>query len=259
MRRLLHILVFTLSLSSLGKGAGAAPSLMESRATFESANQTYLRGDFAVARDIYLELLEQWPNDAVLYYNLGNTQMQLDEPGWAVWCYEMALLLRPGWREDTHNLRLAQPTDPAPANFLDRAIHWARDDVAPWRWSWLAVLMWALTLSAASGALLIERPALSRGLWRLTGFSALLMVVALASLMVQRGERQTSPPSIVVEGDTQVRSGPGEEAGSIMGSLPAGTRVWQVSAPLATGWVKVQMGDGPVGFVDQAALRELKL
>jgi hypothetical protein len=44
-----------------------------------------------------------------------------------------------------------------------------------------------------------------------------------------------------------------------MGSLPAGTRVWQVSAPLATGWVKVQMGDGPVGFVDQAALRELKL
>jgi tetratricopeptide (TPR) repeat protein len=238
--------------------AAAGPSVVQGHADFEEANLAYLHSDYETARERYRALVERWPYDPVLHYNLANAHMRLGEAGWAVWRYEMALRLKPGWREAMHNLALARPSAPATGTLLARPVVWARDEVPPQQWSWVAAVAWAVAILAASGALLLEGKR-RRLLWRLTALGAVIIVLASAALLIQRAERRTNPPSIVVAAASPVRSGPGPEAGNVMGELPGGTRVWEVGRPTPSGWVKIRTEGGQLGFVDREALRQLKL
>ena len=94
--------------------APAGPSVVQGHADFEEANLAYLHSDYETARERYRALVERWPYDPVLHYNLANAHMRLGEAGWAVWRYEMALRLRPGWREARHAETRLRTISPSP-------------------------------------------------------------------------------------------------------------------------------------------------
>jgi tetratricopeptide (TPR) repeat protein len=256
MRRLLTLALLW-SLTSLGARAGL--SVTQARETFEQANREYLDGHFERAEDLYRQLIAICPQDPVLYFNLGNTCDRLGKRGWAVWCFEKALLLRPGWAEARHNLSLVQPAAPPAESVMVKPFLWARDSVAPQIWSWLTVGCWAVFLLAAGIAVLLGPSGQRRALWRLTALAGVLMIFGLVALALQHAERQTHPPSIVVADSAAVRSGAGPDAGSRMGSLPAGTRVWPMDQPSDSGWVKIRTESGQLGFVDQSTLQDLAI
>ncbi|MBN1477607.1 tetratricopeptide repeat protein [Candidatus Sumerlaeota bacterium] len=258
MKRLIALLT---ALVSLGASISAAVSVTELQLTFDRANDAHLAGNHEEAVDLYEQLLEICPSDPVLLFNLGSARAALGQMGQAVWCYEMALRARPGWDEAEHNLALVRPSAPPTGSLLMRPVLWARQEVAPQLWSWVAVGAWALVLLGLGGwlALAPERVALRRALRRLTALGAMAMVIALVALALQRVDRRTHPPSIVVADSTPVRTAPGPEAGSPMGDLPGGTRLWEMDEPAPSGWVKIRTESGELGFVDQTTLRRLAL
>jgi tetratricopeptide (TPR) repeat protein len=258
---MIRLIALLASLLTLGAFASAAVSVTDLQLTFDRANDAHLAGDHEEAVEIYEQILEICPSDPVLLYNLGSARAALGQMGQAVWCYEMALRARPGWDEAEHNLALVRPSAPPTGSLLMRPVHWARHEVAPQVWSWVAVGAWALALLTLAGwlALPTERETLRRALRRLTALGAVAMVIALVALALQRVDRRTHPPSIVIAASTPVRTAPGPEAGSPMGDLPGGTRLWEVDEPAPSGWVKIRTESGELGFVDRATLRRLAL
>lgn len=94
----------------LGKGSAQAASLEE---TQSQALQHYQKGEFAQAADLYLQLIEAYPDHASLYHNLGSALYRNGEEGAAVAAYLRATQLRPRDPDFKYNLNflLARNTD----------------------------------------------------------------------------------------------------------------------------------------------------
>ena len=75
---------------------------------WQKGNKFYTQKQYDSAAYYYEQLAAQKPNDAILYYNLGNTYYKLNEIGPAVLNYERALQLDPGNKDAEDNLILTQ-------------------------------------------------------------------------------------------------------------------------------------------------------
>jgi tetratricopeptide (TPR) repeat protein len=95
------ILVVFIALSSLlpARAAETSPEAM-----FQSANAAYQKGDYALARESYEQILRQGLGSPALYYNLGNAFHRLNQPGPARLWYERALREAPGDPDVRYNL-----------------------------------------------------------------------------------------------------------------------------------------------------------
>lgn len=85
-----------------GADATRAPDATTQR--FAEANRLYVEGDYAGARALYLELVEQGYHTLPVYYNLGNACAQLGDAGLAVLYYRRALLIAPRHADTRFNL-----------------------------------------------------------------------------------------------------------------------------------------------------------
>ncbi len=97
----------------------------ESSAVFTQALQSFKQGELAKSRDSFLQLLTAHPDDPVLLYNLGLTEMTDQHPGRALAYWRKALYLDPGFSPAVAGLtQLAQlkKFDFTPS--LTEQIHW---------------------------------------------------------------------------------------------------------------------------------------
>ncbi|HUH03365.1 MAG TPA: tetratricopeptide repeat protein [Kofleriaceae bacterium] len=90
-----------LALGSDARPATAAP-------TYADANQAYLTGDWSSASQQYAALVEAGIVHPHLYYNLGNAYFRQGQLGPAIYNYERALRLDPGFDDARANLALAR-------------------------------------------------------------------------------------------------------------------------------------------------------
>jgi tetratricopeptide (TPR) repeat protein len=74
---------------------------------YNEANQLYRGGEFAKARDKYLQSIDGGLVEAHCYYNLGNACFKVDRLGEAILWYERALKLAPRDQDVQANLRFA--------------------------------------------------------------------------------------------------------------------------------------------------------
>lgn len=79
----------------------------EAQALFVAANQDYQHGDYEKAAEGYAKLIEEGYNGPSLFYNLGNCQLRMGNPGQAVLNYERARILKPRDADIEYNLALA--------------------------------------------------------------------------------------------------------------------------------------------------------
>ncbi len=82
-------------------------SLFASAATLQQAEEAYRQGRFASALSTYEELLQTYPNDPHLYYNIGNCYFKMGTKGLALANYYRAFRLAPRDADIRHNLNLA--------------------------------------------------------------------------------------------------------------------------------------------------------
>lgn len=76
-------------------------------ADFQTAEQDYRDGHFAAALGAYEELLQTYPNNPFLYYNIGNCYFKMGSTGLAAANYYRAFRLAPREADIRYNLNLA--------------------------------------------------------------------------------------------------------------------------------------------------------
>lgn len=93
-RAIIRILIFALSLTAPAHAANP----------FAEANAAYEAGNFATARELYLDAVRSGPLTDHLFFNLGNTEYRLNHPGPAALAWERALVINPAHPEAAANL-----------------------------------------------------------------------------------------------------------------------------------------------------------
>jgi len=218
---------------------------------FEAANQLYDQGKFSEARTRYesLEAAGEWsPN---LFYNLGNCDYRLGEPGRAMLEYERALALDPRHPEAKANLALLRNQTGArlPAPSWEQYIFTGLSRDA---WAMVAVVAGWMTVFGLA-ALATSRRSGTAGLWLATIGAAVVGAYAGGVLWLSAQERGTA---IVVANSVEARLAPADSAG-LADSLPAGSRVRVLSE--RGDWVYCELPGQSRGWVPQNTIEKVRL
>lgn len=230
------------------------PDTFNAQTMKQAADSAYASENYARARELYETMLQKG-EDAMLYYNLGNTCYKLGDIPHAVLNYERAALLAPADDDIKANLTFIQ------GKVIDKIT--PQSDMFFFRW-WSALVnslnldVWAYYGVAGFILMLIMT-----GLFffardirlRKTGFIAALVLLAATALSNvcawQQYERLVQRNgAIVMEPSVAVKSTPGE-SGTTLFMLHEGTKVEIVDASMRE-WKEIKLADGKVGWIKTA-------
>ena len=228
-----------------------APAVLAAAGDFEAGNQLYDQGKFSEARARFenLALSGEWtPN---LFYNLGNCDYRLDEPGRAILDYERALALDPGHPEARANLALLRnqtgAKTPAPS--------WEQ-----YAFTGLSPNVWAIVAAAGGwiavfglAALASSRRRGNAGIWLTTIAGAVVAAYGGGVLWLTAQERGVA---IVVAKSVEARLAPADSAG-LADELPAGSRVRVLSE--RGDWIYCELPGQSRGWVPQNTIEKVRL
>jgi len=220
-------------------------------ADFAAANRDYNEGRFKEAEQGYTALVERGEWSANLFYNLGNTEVRLSEPGRAMLNYERALALQPGHAEARANLKFLREQSTAkisPKTWRDSAFEmltfggWLVTAVAS---GWMLLFCFAIPLAL--------RRRISVGGALLAVLSLCTCAYASAGAWLRAGELDAA---VIVVKQVEARQAPADRA-ALADVLPAGSRVrWRAER---SGWVECELPDGGSAWLPVAALERVRL
>jgi tetratricopeptide (TPR) repeat protein len=224
---------------------GALKSFGADTSQFDTANQLYEAGKFSDAKQAYDQLVKAGPWSANLYYNRGNAEWKLGDPGNAAADYERALALEPSHPQARANLDFVR--EQTGAKTADQ----------PWWERALSAIdanTSALLLSASAWAALfclavaLLRPAGRTGPVVTLAICLLLAGYAAGCLWEANGQ---ATKAIVIAKSTQARVAPADVA-PVADLLPAGS---EVLAPEERGpWTYCTLPDGARAWIPTDAL-----
>lgn len=173
-------------------------------ADMQNAEEMYRSGKFAAALGEYEDLLQNYPNDPHLYYNIGNCYFKMGSLGLAVANYYRAFRLAPRDKDIRHNLSMALQNSGeglVPAG-MPEIMH---------------RMFFSLRLNELKGLMLL-------GLWLFCSLacvwllkrrfgkmalSVLVVFVLLAAWYAWRTKLEKAPLAVVAAPIAELRSGPG--------------------------------------------------
>lgn len=218
-------------------------------AWWTKANAQYSQKQYDSAAYYYEQIAALHPQDAVVYYNLGNTYYRLNRIGPAVYNYERALFLKPGYKEAADNLSLTQ------ARIRNR-IQGTEDIffVRWWKaitlssyantWAILSLLVFLLWIAALIANKLGKFRALQVQAHSAIGLVlAILLVFSYTSAM----RRSYSNKGVVMTQDAELMATP--QQGKSQALIPEGTTL-RVEG-VRNNWVEVQLPDGRMGWLQK--------
>jgi tetratricopeptide (TPR) repeat protein len=216
--------------------AGVAPE-------FDAANKLYAEGKFAASAAAYEKILQSGAVSPALWFNYGNAEFKLGQPGRAIVAYRRAELLAPRDADVRANLDFARKQVEGPTL---RESHWE---------NWLGTLTLNEWTVLAAGAFWLTfilftarqiRPAWRSRLRGLTAGVVILMILSCAGLGAATAVHFAKQTAVVIESDATVCSGPFDEAQSVFKT--------HNGAELAVidrrgDWLQVADGSGRIGWL----------
>jgi len=218
---------------------------------FEAGNQLYDQGKFSEAKTRYVNvaLSGEWtPN---LFYNLGNCEYRLGEPGRAMLDYERTLALDPGHPEAKANLTLlrnqtgAKTPEPSWEQYAFAGLSQDTWAIAVAVAGWIAVF--GLVAAATS------RRHGNAGLWLASIAAVAVAAYGGGVLWLSAQERGIA---IVVVKNVEARLAPADSAG-LADSLPAGSRVRVLSE--RGDWIYCELPGESRGWIPQNAIEKVRM
>lgn len=242
-----------LMLGAFARPALAAPS-------YADANQAYLTGDWARASQQYAALVDAGVVHPHLYYNLGNAYFRQGRLGPAIYNYERALRLDPGFEDARANLALARET--VATRWEDRLQGagseplWIRAAtfLSLEQLSVLLVLLNALFF----GGLLLAR-FMSDGAWRIVArvlsvFTGLTTAAVAVLFIAHIWFIEKTPLGIALEDEVRLHEGR-DPSTRERWTIHAGMRV-RIKAR-ESGWLRVVLANETEGWVRAESIGEL--
>ena len=178
--------------------------LTASATDWQQAEQSYRDGHFAAALGEYEELLQVYPNDPYLYYNIGNCYFKMGSKGLAAANYYRAFRLAPRDSDIRHNLSLAL------AESGERLVAQGVPEIFHKAFYWLTaaelkgVLYLAWWLFCAMGTVWLFKRKYGR-----VALTSAVLLVAVGIWYALRYQADHEPIAVVAAPVAELRSGPG--------------------------------------------------
>ena len=246
--------ILFLLLLSLSPALGAATS---DQARFAKANAAFEAGNFQSAAEAYRALIDDGTRDPDVFFNLGNAEFRLDQPGAAVLAYERALVLDPTHAEARQNLR-----------FLTRKTGRLVDEITAFgrlgqRFSENTVVVvltgafWLMILALAARVFLRPSGGGTRAtLYLLAAIGFLGSVLAGTVLTAQFLHAPAKERSIVIAEGAKARTAPALSAKEVI-ALPPGSVLRVLST--RESWSYVALPGDLRGWVEASAIESIAL
>jgi len=246
------LLVVSLLFVSVATFASDDPATL-----WQRGNALYARKDYDSAAQCYEQIAASHPQNATLYYNLGNAYYRQNKVGLAVLNYERALAIKPDYKEAQDNLALTQNrmSGRLPSVGDIFFVQWWNNVTAgrkQLQWAILALVFFvaivgSLAYNATKGRKGFRLPSQAIGILAFCWLC--LLVLAIASAQNSRN----SSGAVVMQNDTPLMMS--EQPGKPTAVLPEGTIVKVHGAH--GDFVEVTIPDGRTGWVHQAFISKI--
>jgi len=251
MKRLIWILLLAF---------GFAFATQKENAVFDQGNAFYRQEKYADAAKAYESVLASGMQSAEVYFNLGNAYYKLNKVGPAVYNYEKALLLDPENARIENNLQFAHKmmideVHEVPKAGFGKIIVDFTSIFTVDGWAWLAVVFTFAFLGAFCGYYFSGLTFYKRLFFIGMCVLAATALLSILSAALERKHRQKERPAIVFDGLAAIKTEPRASASDAT-AVHEGTKVY-VEETLDK-WTRVTLPDGSDGWIDAAAIREIK-
>ena len=248
MKRLLRLFMGLLSAIALFAVLANATIAQEpsARGMMSVASQRFERGEFAEAAQQYEALVGAGYRDAAIYYNLGNTYLEIGDLGRAVLNYLRAEELSPRDPDVIANLRVARSrtVDQLQAegdSLVASVADFGRQLATTTEYGLVALLLWAI-LGLSVGALIIRPAMRRRSILRAGAVMAfVIMVIPLVLMLSMLYSNPYTNTGVVTAGRVEVLTGPGPQYSKEF-ALHSGAQVRLVDS--RHGWLRVSLPGG---------------
>ena len=223
---------------------------------WQKANTFYQNKQYDSAAAYYEQLAAQKPENAEVYYNLGNAYYRLNEVGPAVLNYERALRLQPSYKNAQENLTLTKNriknriSEPEPIFF----VRWWKSLSKPSLANVWAItsLVFFLILLGMLAYVKLNRNSYSYIRPQLIAAVSFIWVVILALSIFSSRKRLKSNYAVVMQQEAFMVQ-PDKKSDSL--TIPEGTTVklLETQGELQ----RVRLPDGRNGWIPQQALTEI--
>lgn len=210
---------------------------------FNAANKLYAEGKFAPAAAAYEKILQSGAASPALWFNYGNAEFKLGQPGRAIAAYRRAELLAPRDDEVRANLEFVRNQVAGPTVRQNRWEDWL-GILSLNEWTILAAgVFWLMFVLLALRQI---QPAWRPRLRGLTSGFVILTILSCAGLGAAATIHFSEPTAVVIEAEATARSGPFAEAQDAFKA--------QNGAELAVlgrrnDWFQVADGSGKIGWL----------
>ncbi len=212
-------------------------------ADFNAANKLYAEGKFAPAAAAYEKILQSGAVTPALWFNDGNAEFKLGQPGRAIAAYRRAELLAPRDDEVRANLEFVRNQVAGPTLRQTRWEDWL-GTLSLNEWTMLAAGAFWLTFILL--ALRQIQPAWRPRLRGLTSGIILLTILSCAGLGAVATVHFSKPTAVVIEAEATARSGPFAEA---QDAFKAQNGMELAVLGQRHDWLQVADGSGKIGWL----------
>ena len=227
---------------------------------FEKGNVLYQKGNYAEAAVAYESVLNSNQHSSELYFNLANTYYKLNKVAPSIYYYEKALVLNPKDQESLNNLKFAHKRTIDEIKVIPKVgfAKLVRDFTGIYHyntWGWATVGLASLFLIFFVGYYFSQITVWKRIFFIGMFIAILLLLITASSAIFEKKYFDTEKPAIVFAEMANVKSEP-RDGGKSLFLLHEGTKVYVED--IIGKWKKIQLTDGTEGWIESAAIKEVK-
>ena len=227
------------------------------KVTKAQADSAYAKGDFALAIELYENILSAQGESSDIYYNLGNSYYKSKDIARAILNYERAYLLNPGDSDIRFNLELARnntvdKVEVVNVFFLTQWMISLRSSFSADGWSQIAIICFLFFLLFISIFVFSKYSKLKRLGFGGTIICLLLVIFANVCAYQQQQLLVNRQTAIVIAPSVTVKSTP-DNGGTDLFIIHEGHKIKIKDASMKE-WYEIQLEDGSVGWIPKEVI-----